>query len=73
LFLFSRSAISLTVKNSLPFINIKYIFGLFRELLTAGDNLLNKRKVKKAKYLNIFHQRGDLILINITSGDIIYR
>jgi hypothetical protein len=54
LFLCNRSAISRTVKHSLPFINIKFIIGQFLKLLTAGDNLLNKRKDKKAIICKIF-------------------
>ena len=50
----SISAISFTVKYSLPFINIAYIIGIFSIIITIGNVLLNEcivKFVKKLKYL----------------------
>jgi len=54
----SLSAISLTVKNSSPFISISYIIGFFAKIITCSNNSLNKHIVKTKKY----YQKQDLYI-----------
>ena len=57
-----RSAISATVKNSSPFINIPNNIGFFTNKVTPSDNILHKCIVKIAKNAQYFHQKGCYVL-----------
>ena len=69
LFFFSLSAISLTVKNSFPLINIYPIIGSFHKKFTTGCILLNKCIGKFRKKIKKCYQKTHFVLtLNATSG-----
>jgi hypothetical protein len=66
------SAIFFTVKNSLPFINIIYIFGRFRKNIATSCILLNVCKGELKDFLkNCYRRVYFLLTIIATSGNII--
>ena len=70
----SLSAISLTVKNSSPFISIAYIIGFFIRIITCSNNLLNKHIVEYKKTSeNLTSSKIYLLILYLTSSKINYK